>query len=96
MTRWRCGREQYVLTQHFHVPIVEAEGLVRGCGRGVVGRMLVIEGIRDREVGQSCDADGRRMSDRRSGNPGVRLWGGDRFEWRKLKDLGFGIPVWKS
>ena len=90
------GAEQYVLTQRFHVPVVEVEGLVRGCGRGVVDRMLVIGGIRDREVGQSCDADGWRMSDRRSGNPGVWHWGGDRFEWRRLKDLGFGISVWKS
>jgi hypothetical protein len=87
--------EQCVLTQHFHVPIMEVEGLVWGCGRGVIDRMPVIGGIGNREVGQSCDADGRRMSGRRSGNPGVWLWGGDRFEWRRLRDLGFGISVGK-
>ena len=43
--------EQYVLAQHFHVPVVEVEGLVRGYGRGVIDRMLVIGGICDRQVG---------------------------------------------
>jgi hypothetical protein len=102
--------EQCVPAQHFHVPVLEVEGLVLDDDRGVVGRRLivrstcdrgvdgrlVIKSICDREVGQSGDADGRRLSDRRYGDHDIWLWGGARFEWRRLRDLGFEISVGKS
>jgi hypothetical protein len=64
--------EQCVPAQHFHVPVLEVEGLMRGYGRGVDGR-LVIRSICDREVGQSGDADGWRLSDGRCRNVSLSL-----------------------
>jgi hypothetical protein len=64
--------------QHFHAPVLKIEGFMRGYGYGVDGRLvvrsicdrgvegrLVIRCICDREVGQSGDADGRRLGDGR-------------------------------
>ena len=50
------------------------------CDRGVCGR-LVIGNVCGREVGESGDADRRRLSDRSDGGCRncVRLWDGDRF-----------------
>ena len=68
--------EESVPAQYFDVPVVEVEGFMWGCGRGVdrkffvrsicdrgVDGRLIIGGICDSEVGQSGDADGWRMSD---------------------------------
>ena len=41
--------EEYVLAQHFDVPVLEVEGLVRCCSRRVDGR-LVIRSVCDRRV----------------------------------------------
>jgi len=65
---------------------------MEGYGRRVDGG-LVVRGICDCEVGQSGDADGRRVSDRRSRNR-VRLRGRDWFGWRGLRR--FYISVGKS
>ena len=68
--------EECVPTQHFHAVVFEVEGLMRDYCSGV-DRKVVIRGIRDRgvdgrliigsicdrEVGQSGDADGRRLGD---------------------------------
>jgi len=48
--------EQRVATQHFNVPVLEVEGIVRGYGRGVDSR-LVVGGICSGEVGQAGDAE---------------------------------------
>jgi hypothetical protein len=102
--------EQCVPAQRFHVPILEVEGLVRGCGRGVVGGRLVVRGICDRdvdgrlvigsicdrEVGESGDADRWRLCDRRCGNHDIWPWGENQLEWGRLKDMRFGIFVGKS
>ena len=88
------GMEQCVIVQRFHVPVLEVEGLVQGGGRGVVdGRLvvgstfdrgidgrLVIRSICDRGVGQSGDADGRRLSGRKHRNHDIWLESGDWFE----------------
>ena len=52
------GTEQGVTTQHFNVPVFEVEGVMEGHSRGVE-RGLVVRGIRDREIRQGGDADGR-------------------------------------
>jgi hypothetical protein len=103
--------EQCIPTQHFNVPVLEVEGLVLGCGRGVIeGRLvvrnisdrsvdgkLVIGSICDREVGQGGNAEGRRMRSRRCRDHSVWLWDGGRFEWKRLRNLlRFGISAWKS
>jgi len=64
--------EECIPAQHFHVPVIEIEGLMwnYGCGvneglileGGVRGR-LIIGSICGREVGQSGDADGWRLND---------------------------------
>jgi len=103
--------EQRVPAQHFHVPVLEVEGLMLSYGRGVYGKLivrgirdcgvggrLVIESICDREVGEGGDADRRRLSgwsDGRRRNC-VWLWDGDRFEGRGLRDLRIDISIWKS
>ena len=48
--------EEGAPTQHFHVPIVEVEGVMGSYGRGV-GESLVIRSICDGEVGQTGNAD---------------------------------------
>jgi len=53
--------EQCVPTQHFDVPVFEVEDVMGGYGCEVDGR-LVIRSICDREVGQSSDAAGWRLS----------------------------------
>ena len=73
-----CGvdTEEGIPTQHFHVTIFEVEGLMRDhrCRverKVVIGgirdrggdRRLVIGSIRDRKIGESSDADGRRLDD---------------------------------
>ena len=102
--------EERVPAQHFDVPVVEVEGIMQIYGRRVDGRLvigsvcyrgvdgrLVIGGICDCEVGQSGDADGRRLSDGSDGRCRncVRLWNGDRFERRVLRELRFEISVRK-
>jgi len=47
--------EQRVATQHFDVPVLEVEGIMRGYSCGV-DRSLIIGGICDCEVGQAGDA----------------------------------------
>jgi hypothetical protein len=69
--------EQCILVQRFHVPVLEVEGLVQGGDRGVVDGRLVIRSISDREIGQSGNADGRRLSGRRRRNHDIWLWSGD-------------------
>jgi len=63
-----------------------------GCG---LGWRLVVGSVCEREVGQSCDADRRRLN---GGGCGDRfwLWDGVGFGWRGLRDLGFEILVRKS
>ena len=103
--------EECVPAQHFSVSVLEIEGFVWSCSRGigwklvigsfcggrVDGRFIII-GVRDREVRQSGDAGGRRLGDgysRRWMNC-ARFWGGDQLRWRGLGDLRFEIPVRKS
>jgi hypothetical protein len=100
--------EQRIPAQHFHVPVLEVECLMPGCGHGVIdGRpvvrntgvdgRLVIGSICDREVGQGGNAEGRRMSSRRCRDHSVRLRDGDRFEWKRMRNLlRFGISAWMS
>ena len=87
----RVDTEEGVRTQHFHVPILEVEGVMGGYGRGIDGR-LVIGSICNGEVGQSGDANGRRPRDGGSGGC-ISLWGGDRFEWIGPRDLRFEVHV---
>ena len=79
--------EQRVATQHFNVTVLEIEGVVGGYGRrvergpiirsirdrGANGR-LAIRGICNREVGQTGDADGWRLSDGSDGNYLILEW----------------------
>jgi len=44
--------EQRVAAQHFNIPVLEVEGIVRGYGRG-----LVVRGVCSGEVGQAGDAE---------------------------------------
>jgi hypothetical protein len=46
--------EEYVPAQHFHVPVVEVEGLMENYGRGVDERL-----VRRRTC--DCGADGRSV-----------------------------------
>ena len=68
--------EECVSAQHFRVPVLEVEGFMWGCGRGVRWKLVigsvcdggvdgrfVVRGIRDREVGETSYADGWGMSD---------------------------------
>ena len=68
--------EERLPTQPFHVPVLEVEGLMPNYSRGVDKKLVVrsifgygiderfiIVGICDREIGQSSDADGWRLSD---------------------------------
>ena len=64
------------------------------CDRGVDWR-LVIRSVCNREVGESGDADGWRLCDRRYGNR-IVLRGSDWFEWRGLKDLEFEVSARES
>ena len=84
--------EDRVTTQHFHIPVLEVEGSMWSWGSGVCGKFFVrsirdrwvggrlfIGNIGGRKVGESGDADGRRVSDggdRRCRNR-IRLWDGD-------------------
>jgi len=83
--------EEGVLAQHFHVPVLEVEGLMPGryhwvngglVGRGSANGGVIIRRIWDCEVGQGGDADGRRLSNGAGGGFGSRVlfWNGDRFE----------------
>ena len=56
--------EEGVPAHHFHVPILEVEGVVRAYGRRVRGRVL-IKNICDLEIGQGGNADGGRLGGRR-------------------------------
>ena len=62
--------EECVPAQHFHVPVLEVEGLMRSRGRRVDGKLiargaqdcgvgggLVVGGIWDREVRESGDVN---------------------------------------
>ena len=68
--------EECAPAQRFHVPVLEVEGLMWSYGRKVDENLLigsiwdrgvdggfVVRGVCNREVGESCDADGRRLSD---------------------------------
>jgi hypothetical protein len=97
--------EQSVSAQYFRIPVLEIEGFMRGCGRGVADGMLVIRGvcdggidgrlviggICDREVGERGDADGGRLNDGRCRNR-VCLWDNDWLETlvRKPQRCGNG------
>ena len=60
----RVDAEEYVLAQHFRVPVLEVEGFVWNHGRIVDGGgTFVIRSIRAREVRESGDADRRRLGD---------------------------------
>ena len=83
--------EQRVPAQHFDVPVLEVEGIVGDCGRGVDGG-LVVGGICNGEVGQRRDTDGWRLIDWRRGD-GVWLWGRDGFERRWMKNVGLGVSL---
>ena len=48
--------EEGIRTQHFHIPILEVEGVMGGYGRGI-GERFVIGGICDCEVGQTGHAN---------------------------------------
>ena len=86
--------EERIPAQHFRVSVLEVEGLVWGCGRGVDG-ILVIRDIRDREVGQSGDADRRRMGGRCRDS--VCLWSSDKFEWSLRPDIRSGDQIkWRG
>ena len=103
--------EKHVPAQDFDVPVLEVEDLMRGYDRWVNGRLVirsvcdrgidvrfVIRGICNREVGQSGDADGRRLN---GGSYGrcrdcIWLWNSNRFGWRRLRDLEFEISVRES
>jgi len=94
--------EERVLAQHFYVPVFEVEDFMRNRGRRVDGKLairgignrgvdrrFVVRNIRNGEVGESGYADGRRLNDWSDGgcrNCG-RHRGGDRFEWRGLREL---------
>ena len=93
--------EERVPAQHFDIPVLEVEGIMRSycrrigerpvigsvCSRGLDGS-LVIGAICDCEVGQSGGADGWRPGDGRSRGC-VFLWSSDRFGWRGLGNLRF-------
>ena len=72
--------EQDVVTQHFDVPVLKVEGVMGMYSRGFEGR-LVVKGVCDREVGQSGDADGWGLWNKRSRDC-ARLWRDGWFEWR--------------
>ena len=103
--------EKCVPTQHFHIPVLEVESFVPSYRRGVdgeflvrrirgggVGGKLVVSGIGGRKVGQSGDADGRRLDDRGGGIFGNCFGhrGGDRFEWKGRRNLRFGNSIRKT
>ena len=87
----RVDTEERVPAQDFDIPIFEVEGVMRGYGRGVGGR-LVIRGIRNREIGEGGNADGRRLDCRRCRNC-FWLRCGNRFGNRVLMDLRFETCV---
>ena len=110
--------EEYVPAHYFHIAIFEVERFMWSYGRGVGVKLivsgiwdrgvdlgLVIRNIRNREVGESGDACGRRMSGGRCRNR-ICLWDGERsewgrlsdlrFEWRGSRDMGFGISAGES
>jgi len=65
--------EERVPTQHFHIPVLEVKGVVRNYGRGVderfivinvrkrAGRRPIVRGTLGREVGETGNANGRRV-----------------------------------
>ena len=69
--------EEGVRTQHFHVPILEVEGVMRGYSRGV-GEKLVIGSICNGEVGQTGNADGWGLGEGGFGDR-FNLRSGNRF-----------------
>jgi len=83
--------EQRVPAQYLHVPVLDVEGPVGSYGRGVDGR-FVVGSICDCEVGQSGDADGRRLDDGGHKNR-FWLWGSVGFGWRGLRGLWFDTCV---
>ena len=87
----RVDTEECVPAQDLDVPIFEVEGIMGGYSRGVSGR-LVIRGIRNREIGEGGNADGRGLCYGRRRNC-FSLWCGNRFGYRVLKDLRFGTSV---
>jgi len=99
--------EEGVPAQHFHVPILEVEGFMQSRYRWVNGRLvekggvdggLIIRRICDREVGQSGNADGWRLSSRADGRFGSRVLfrNGDLFELEGSGSLRFEISVGRS
>ena len=96
--------EERVPAQHFHIPVLEVEGFMCSHGSRVGGKLLVrsiwdcqvdgfvIGNVAGGEVGECCDADGRRMGDRGCTNC-VYLSDDGRVGWRGLKDLRFTIVV---
>ena len=68
--------EQRVPTQHFHTPIIEVESVMRSHGCGV-GWRFIIRGVRDGEVGETGDADRRRLGNGSYGGC-FYFWSGDR------------------
>ena len=87
----RVNTEECVPAQHFDVPVLEVQGLMGNNGRGVGGR-LVIRGIRNREIGEGGNADGRRLGYGRRRNC-FSLWCGNRIGYRVLRDLRFETCV---
>ena len=88
--------EQRIPAQHFHISILEVEGVMRshGCGidRGFVGG-----GVCNGEVWETSDADGRRLGNGSYGDR-VHFWGGDWIEWRGLRlgDPKFDVSTRES
>ena len=78
----RVDAEEYVLAQHFRVPVLEVEGFVWNHGRIVDGGgTFVIRSIRAREVRESGDADRRRVAgwSNRERRSCICPWNGKRF-----------------
>ena len=87
----RVDTEERVPAQDFDVPIFEVEGVMGGYCHGVGGR-LVVRGIRNREIGEGGNADGRRLGYGRCRNC-FWLRCGNRFGNRVLMDLRFETSV---
>ena len=86
--------EQRIPAQHFHIPILEVEGVMGSRISGVDWRRFVIRGVRDGEVGETGDAYGWRFGGR-SYRDCFYFWGSDQIGWRGLRFgvLRFGIPT---
>ena len=88
------GAEQYVLAQHFNVHVLGVEGVMGSYSREFDGR-LIIRVVCDREVGQSGDAGGRRLSDGRY-RTRVSLRACDGFKRTVLRELRIEVSLRKS